>query len=224
MRDADQRAAGVALVAGAGRGLGLEFGRQQASSGLEAVTCCRTPQLSRVIDGIRSVAIDAASVNWMAETLHGRPVDRLINNAASRGAVGGRAEVEHDDFLSVMTVNVLGPLLVTRALLPNLRKGRGVVANIGSRARSMVEGRDPDGDYAYKCSKSALNMVTVKLADDTGLTDLSPQPGWVKTDMGGSEAEPDAAECVAALLSLPATASPKDNESFRAYDGNSVAW
>lgn len=227
MRGADQLAQGVAVVTGASRGLGLEFVRQLASAGFQVLACCRNPHLSGVISGVSCVATDvtdAASVNRMAKTLQGRPVDLLINNAAIRGATGGLAEVEHGDFLNVMAVNVLGPLLVTQALLPNLRKGRGVVANIGSRAGSVAEGRDPDGDYAYKCSKAALNMVTVKLADDTGLTVLSLHPGWVKTDMGGAEAELDPAESVTALLSLLAKVSPADSGSFRAYDGSPVAW
>ncbi len=97
----------------------------------------------------------------------------------------------------VVVVNVPGPLLVACALLPNLRNGRDVVANIGSRAGSMADGRDPDGDYAYECSIAALHMVTVRLADDIGLT---------------------------ALLSLLAKAGPEDSESFRAYDGTQMAW
>ncbi len=230
MKKAGQRVQGVVVVTGASRGLGLEFVRQLALTGVEVVACCRNqngPDLSRISACIRPMIMDvtnAASVNRMAESLQGRPVDLLINNAAIRGATGGLPDVERDDFLDVMAVNVLGPLLVTRALLPNLRTGRGVVANIGSRAGSMVEGIDPDGDYAYKCSKAALNMVTVKLADDTGLTVLSLHPGWIKTDMGGSAAEVDTAESAAALLALIAKAGPADSGSFRAYDGHSIAW
>lgn len=230
MQKAGQRIRGLVVVTGASRGLGLEFVRQLALADTDVIACCRNPDLpglSHLGKTVRVVAMDvtdAASVSRMAESLQGRPVDLLINNAAIRGATGGLSEVARDDFLDVMAVNVLGPLLVTRALLPNLRQGRGVVANIGSRAGSMVEGIDPDGDYAYKCSKAALNMVTVKLADDTGLTVLSLHPGWVRTDMGGPDAELDAAESVAALLGLLAKAGTADRGSFRAYNGDLVAW
>lgn len=227
MQGTEKRAKGLVVVTGASRGLGLEFARQLALRGHEVIACCRVPPAAQGISGVRYVAMDVAdgaSVDRMAESLLGRPVDLLINNAAIRGATDGLATVERDDFLAVMAVNVLGPLLVTRALLPNLRKGRGLVANIGSRAGSMTEGRDPDGDYAYKCSKAALNMATVKLADDTGLAVISLHPGWVKTDMGGSDAEIDVTASVTALISLLATAGPKDSGSFRAYDGTPIAW
>ena len=151
-------------------------------------------------------------------------MDLLINNAALRGATGGLAQIEPDDFAQVMATNVLGPLLVARALLPNLRAGRGVVANISSRAGSMAEGRDPDGDYAYRCSKAALNMATVTLADETGLTVLSVHPGWIQTDMGGPDAELAPAASARSLLDWLLTAGPADSGSFRTYDGIPVAW
>lgn len=230
MQKAGQRMLGVVVVTGASRGLGLEFVRQLALTGVDVVACCRNLDMAGLCDiaaSIRPITMDvtdAASVNRMAESLQGRPVDLLINNAAIRGATGGLSEIDRDGFLDVMAVNVLGPLLVTRALLPNLRSGRGVVANIGSRAGSMVEGIDPDGDYAYKCSKAALNMVTTKLSDDTGLTVLSLHPGWIKTDMGGPDAELDTAESAAALLGLLAKVGPADTRSFRAFDGRAIAW
>ena len=218
---------GVVVVTGASRGLGFELVQQLALAGREVVACCRSVPQAALHRRVRRIALDVtdpASVTQMAAALAGRPVDLLINNAALRGATGGLARVEPEDFARVMATNVLAPLLVTRALLPNLRAGQGVVANISSRAGSMTEGRDPDGDYAYRCSKAALNMATVTLADETGLTVLSVHPGWIKTDMGGPEADLTTAASASAMLGWLALAGPADSGSFRTYDGIPVAW
>ncbi len=218
---------GVVVVTGASRGLGFELVRQLALAGHEVVACCRSAPQAVSHGQVRQIALDVtdlASITQMAAALAGRSVDMLINNAAMRGATGGLSQIEPDDFAQVMATNVLGPLLVTRALLPNLRAGRGVVVNISSRAGSMTEGRDPDGDYAYRCSKAALNMATVTLADETGLTVLSVHPGWIKTDMGGPEAELATGASATALLGWLASAGPADSGSFRTYDGIAVAW
>jgi NAD(P)-dependent dehydrogenase (short-subunit alcohol dehydrogenase family) len=219
---------GLAVVTGASRGLGRELVHQLATRGHEVLALCRNPADLPLLPGrITALALDvtdAEAAHRAAATLNGRPVDLLINNAAIRGATGGLDEVEQGDFLSVMAVNALGPLLVTRAFLPNLRKGRGLVANISSRAGSMTEGSDPDGDYAYKCSKAALNMATVKLAEDTGLTVLALHPGWLKTAMGGQGAELDPACSAAALLDLLERAGPQHSGQFLTWDGKPVAW
>lgn len=220
----------LAVVTGASRGLGREFVRQLAGAGFAVLAGCRCLNATAAAhweDHVTPFTLDvtdASSAEAAATMLQGQPVDLLINNAALRGATGGLSAVERADFLQVMAVNALGPLLVTRALLPNLRGGRGLVVNISSRAGSMAEGSDPDGDYAYKCSKAALNMATVKLAEDTGLTVLALHPGWVKTAMGGEEADISPAESVTALLALIAKATPADSGTFRAYDGRRVAW
>jgi NAD(P)-dependent dehydrogenase (short-subunit alcohol dehydrogenase family) len=116
--------------------------------------------------------------------------------------------------------------LLTRALLPNLMAGeRRVVAMISSRAGSMAEGLDPDGDYAYRASKAALNMLTLKLAYDfPDLTCLMLHPGRVKTDMGGPEAEVPPDEAAGRLAQMILTATPADSGTFRAWDGAAVAW
>lgn len=230
MPKANQQASNLVVVTGASRGLGLELVRQLARSGAEVIAACREPErfstagMDGQITPIACDVTDADIIARMAAALAGRPLDMLINNAGIRGATDGLDTVEAEDFLSVMAVNVLGPLLVTRALLPNLRLGRGLVANISSRAGSMAEGADPDGDYAYKCSKAALNMATVKLADDTGLTVLSLHPGWIKTDMGGEDAELAVRDSATALLALLAKADHTDSGTFRSYDGATVAW
>lgn len=166
----------------------------------------------------------------LAESLGERPIDVLINNAAIRGDTGGLSTVEPEDFLEVMRVNALAPILIVRALLRNLLAGGDrIVANISSRAGSLAEGTldDDEGDYAYRCSKAALNMATVKLAQDLrphGVTVLSLHPGWVRTDMGGPQASVPVAESAAGLKAIVGRTGLAESGSFRAFDGRTVSW
>jgi NAD(P)-dependent dehydrogenase (short-subunit alcohol dehydrogenase family) len=168
----------------------------------------------------------STSIESLGDRLSGRAIDLVINNAAVRGHIGGLADIDADDFLATMQVNVLAPLLLTRALLPALSSGRGrTVAMISSRAGSITEGHDDDGDYAYRCSKSALNMATAKLAYEfRTLNFFALHPGWVKTDMGGPDAEISASESVAGMRRVLSTLKPGDSGAFLAYNGSTIAW
>jgi NAD(P)-dependent dehydrogenase (short-subunit alcohol dehydrogenase family) len=224
---------GTVLVTGAGRGLGRELVRQYATDGWQVIACGRHLPAEGFEPGVEFQPLDVAdpaSIAALTARLAGRPLDVLVNNAAVRSPVAGLHRVKADEFLAVLRINTLGPVLVTRALLPNLRLGRDpVVANIGSRAGSMAEGLldDDDDDYAYRCSKAALNMATVQLARDLqpdGVTVLSLHPGWVQTDMGGEGAVLPAEESAAALRSIIAAAKPESSGRFLAFDGRTVGW
>ncbi len=221
------------LVTGAGRGLGRELAWQYATGGWQVIACGRSRPVHGTETGIEFQPLevaDPASISALAARLTGRPLDVLVNNAGVRSPLSGLDRLQPEEFLDVLRINTLGPLLLTRALRANLRLGSSpVVANIGSRAGSMAEGLldDDDDDYAYRCSKAALNMATVQLARDLqpdGITLLSLHPGWVKTDMGGAEAVLPVEESAKALRSIIAAAKPEYSGAFLAFDGRSVSW
>ena len=228
---APENAPSTVLITGATRGLGRALALQYATAGWRVIACGRRAPTSEngIVPETLDVA-DPASITDLARRFDGVPIDVLINNAGIRGDTGGLQTLEAGDFLDVMRINTLGPLLVTRALLPNLISGkRKIVANISSRAGSMAEGTldDDDGDYAYRCSKAALNMATVKLAQDLradGVAVLSLHPGWVKTDMGGEEAVIQVADSAAGLRGIIDRATLADTGSFHAFDGRTVSW
>ena len=215
---------GTVLVTGAARGLGRALADLYAAAGSRVIACQR-PGAGEPLD-----VSDAGSIAALGQRLEGRPIDIVINNAAIRGDTGGLASLEADGFLEVMRINALAPLLIARALRPNLLAGRRkVLVNISSRAGSLAEGTidDEDGDYAYRCSKAALNMATVKLAQDfrrDGIAVVSLHPGWVRTDMGGAQATIDVAQSAAGLKALIDATTMAETGSFRAYDGRTVAW
>lgn len=215
---------GTVLITGASRGLGRALADLYAAAGFRVIACLRQGA-GETLD-----VSDAGSIAALGARLEGQPIDIVINNAAIRGDTGGLASLEAEDFLEVMRINALAPLLLARALRPNLVAGRRkVLVNISSRAGSLAEGTidDEDGDYAYRCSKAALNMATVKLAQDfrrDGIAVISLHPGWVRTDMGGAEASVDVAESAGGLKALIDAVTMAETGSFRAYDGRAVAW
>ncbi|AZO45693.1 SDR family oxidoreductase [Mesorhizobium sp. M7D.F.Ca.US.005.01.1.1] len=223
----------MVLITGAGRGLGRELARQYAQDGWRVIACGRTPPAQRFERSIEFQPLDVAdptSIFDLATRLAGRPLDVLVNNAAIRSEISGLHDFAPDEFLKVMRTNTLGPLLLARALRPNLVAGRmRIIANIGSRAGSMAEGLldDYDNDYAYRCSKAALNMVGAQLAQDLladRITVLSLHPGWVKTDMGGDQAVLAVEDSARGLRRVIDDATPRDSGSFRTFDGVHIGW
>lgn len=226
-----EQARRTVLITGASRGLGRELATLYAADGWRVIAGVRGQ--ASFDGGIETQALDVSdpsSIAALAKALEGVALDVLINNAGIRGDTGGLSTLDGDDFVEVMRINALAPLLLARALRANLLAGESrVIANISSRAGSLAEGTldDDDGDYAYRCSKAALNMATVKLAQDLrkdGIAVLSLHPGWVKTDMGGDEARVPVATSAAGLKTMIDGADMADSGSFRSYDGRWISW
>jgi 3-oxoacyl-[acyl-carrier protein] reductase len=108
---------------------------------------------------------EPAAVEAMADRVaqeHGR-VDLLVNNAG--GGIERRSVVESDPAVWTrdMTVNLVGPYLVTRALLPlMIASGGGRIINVGSG----MGHRPGAGDSAYRVGKAGLWMLTRCLAEE----------------------------------------------------------
>ena len=223
-------ATGTVLIAGASRGLGLELARRLSASGHHVISANRGAPQAR-LDGVEHVALDLASetsIAQLAGQLDGRAIDILINNGAIAGDEGGLSGLNSSDFLAVIAVNTLGPLLMAKYFMPHLMRGsRRIIANISSRVGSISEGIIDEGNYAYCISKSALNMASAKLAFHYGVQGfcvLSLHPGWIRTEMGGPDAPLDVGTSAAGLIGLITTATPGDSGSYRSYDGRKIGW
>lgn len=216
---------GTWVVTGAARGLGLCLTRVLSGRGARVLALSRQGGPLTGLPGVRHLPYDQASpasIAGIGAALAGERIDAVIHNAAIRGDTGGLAGLAGPDLLEVMRINVAGPLLLTRALLPLLAP-EAVLAFVSSRAGSFSEGHDPEGDYAYCLSKAALNRAVAKLADDLPFRVLALHPGWIATDMGGPDApeSPDlAAARILALLTSPD--GPKTG-SFTDADGRTIA-
>ncbi len=165
----------VALITGGGTGIGraiaLAFAREGASV---AVAGRRLEKLREVINEVHKQ--DAAGLAMECDVTRARDVERAVQGTVERfgrvnvlvnsagtlhvSTVEGISEEEWD---RVMTVNVKGPFLMSRAVLPEFRKcGGGVIVNIGS-VLGLVAVKDR---AAYCASKGGVTMLTKAMALD----------------------------------------------------------
>lgn len=218
------------LITGASRGLGLEFVRQLSKRGDRVIATARTRAGEAPALASRFLELDTSdenSINAAASALKGEAIDVLINNAGILSEDRTIDGVDMATFQKVLTTNTVGPAVLTKALLPHLRAGkRRVVANISSGLGSLAT-VPPGFGYAYCASKAALNMVTVRTAQDLandGFTIVTFSPGWVRTDMGGADATLSPEESISALVKTIDGLTKTDNGKFLNYDGGAVPW
>ena len=220
------------LVTGANRGLGLEFARQYREAGWQVIGTARKPDQAGELEalGVRVVQLDVAdqdSVDQMAAELADQPIDLLINNAGIFPRVGKIDEIDFDDYGRTLAVNTVGPVRVTRALLPNLRQGQlKIIAGLSSNLGSIAE-NERGNFYGYRESKAALNMFTKTLAAELGpegFICIVLTPGWVQTDMGGPNAPLQPADSISGMKAVLDKLTPADNGSFWSYDGSQMPW
>lgn len=220
------------LVTGANRGLGLEMARQLVHRGDTVIVTARDVAGATALAGLGvrveplEVA-DADSVAALAQRLDGTPIDMLVNNAGYGTRAPTLADLDVAELEHYFRVNAMGPLRVTKALLPNLRAGGARrVVQVTSKMGSIADNQR-GGSYGYRASKAALNMINQSLSVDLreeGFTCVVLHPGWVKTDMGGPGAPLDASASVSGMVAVIDGLSPDDTGRFLNYDGSEIPW
>lgn len=198
----------TALVSGANRGIGFEIARGLARLGVLAVIGARDPK-----DGLAAaeklqsegldvpvVALDvdnadsAAAAVAEVKRLYGR-LDILVNNAGilidePGGFKASLFDLKADTFRQTMETNLLGPIRLIQAAAPLMREQEyGRIVNLSSGAGQLAE--MGSGYPAYRMSKTALNALTRIAANELAGGNIKVNamcPGWVRTEMGGSEA------------------------------------
>jgi NAD(P)-dependent dehydrogenase (short-subunit alcohol dehydrogenase family) len=213
----------IALITGAGGGLGaaiaLSFARAgatlalldleeaSAQATLEASGAKGTAVAADVSDE-RAVAAAAAAVERDVG-----PVDVVVNNAGIAGIDGPKPlhETPPDEWARVLAVNLNGPYLVCRSVLPSMIERRaGVIVNVASAAGLVAfAGRSP-----YVASKAALIHLTRNLAveyAEYGIRANALCPGWMDTPLTRWRLQdPDAAAKVAAMVPMGRVATPAE--------------
>ena len=157
-------------------------------------------------------------------------LDLIINNAGihARSSFEALEKTDLDECGPVYEVNSVGPLRVAKAFLPMLRRnGRGLIVNISSESGSIGDARR-EKEFDYCMSKAALNMAT-KLLDnylsDSGIRVIAVHPGWMRTDMGGQNADLDPGETAARLAELFERFDVKSGEPiFLDNKGHALPW
>ena len=225
---------GTVLITGAGRGLGLEFARQYAADGWRVIACCRSPdkapelkKLGRHVEAHALEVTSQDSIRHLAKALNGTPIDVLINNAGLHGDRRAFGETDVALWKQIFEVNTIAPYQVLAALVENVAAStQKKVVNISSRVGSMGDGPS-GGTYAYRSSKTALNMVMVNAAHELrnhGITILLIHPGWVQTDMGGSSAPVTIEQSITGVRRIIDKATPAESGHFYDYTGRQIPW
>ncbi|MEV4342950.1 SDR family NAD(P)-dependent oxidoreductase [Actinoplanes sp. NPDC049596] len=216
----------LAVVTGAGRGLGAALADHLTGQGWEVVACARTPAPGRVVQDVR----DPVSPALLA-AVGDRPVDALINNAGVGAPARPLAETDPRSLLDTVDVNVAGPLRLAQALLPGLLAAPApLIVNVSSRLGSLTAQAagafaDRRTSYAYRISKAAQNMLTIALATELAgrVRCWAVHPGALTTTMAGPDATTPpsvAAARLAELLDSPDRTSPR----YISLDGPDLPW
>ena len=122
----------------------------------------------------------------------------------------------------------MGPVFVTQALLPNLRKSKiKKVVHISTRQSQITRKNHWAGGYGYKMSKAALNMAMVTMnafLKGEGFITVAVAPGWVKTDMGTGLAELSPEESIRDVKKLIESLTPEHNGGLWFHNGTRLSW
>ena len=226
------------LITGANRGIGLGFVGQLLARGDSVVATARRPdeadELQRLAerhpDRLEIAELDLSrqdTIDEVADRLGNRSLDVLINNGATMKGAGPFEELNDSILFESFEVNTVGPLRVSRALLPNLERAEGAkIVNITSKMGSVADNTS-GGSYAYRISKAALNMATRSMAIDLAPREIIAfviHPGWVRTRMGGSNALIDTETSVSNMLRIIDGADEETSGTFQEWNGNQVPW
>ncbi len=192
-----------AVVTGAGSGIGRAIALELAVSGMEVVCCGR--RLDRLQETVAAIkqsegmgmalaadVTDASQVQRLMDAImkHRGTVDVLFNNAGSFNSIAGVHEVDVETWWDDVTVNLLGPLLLIRAILPHMMaRDSGIIIN--------MNGGRPVGGTGYACGKAGLMELTRILNDELRMQNSSilvfgAGPGLVRTEMTELQAESEA--------------------------------
>ncbi len=226
------------LVTGANRGVGFELTRQYADDGCRVIACCRSPddaenlqRLSEQSEGRVSAhrldVTDADTVAELASDLSETTIDILINNA---GILGGDPNtifgMDYAGWTDAFATNTIGPFRVIEALIENIKRAETPkIITISSQLGSL--NRKGGVSYAYKSSKAAVNKVMQVLAEDLkdeGIIVCPVHPGWVRTDMGGQQADLSPAESASGLRQWIASLTLEDSGLFFKWNGERHEW
>ena len=228
----------TALITGANRGIGLGLVIGYLEQGYQVIACCRQPQtaidlqklLVKYPQQLNVEALDVTHVEHFQELSRkysNTTIDILINNAGifpETHSRDGITAVKHENVSAAFATNALGPLLAIQTFQKNLlQSAQPKIINISSQMGSLAAVKG--FGYSYRLSKVALNMLTRAFAEENKqIITIALRPGWVKTDMGGTNANISVSESVDKMIKLIAGLTIADSGGFFDNDKNSCEW
>ena len=232
---------GTVIITGISRGIGLGLAARYLERGDtvagtvraagDAVAALQREHGDRLIVATADVT-DAATLAAAAGAVRERvpAADLLICNAAinpaTAGQITGVGELSDDHLGECFDVNVVGVQRTVRAFHPLLAAAGGARIAIISSGAGSIAGTANGAMIPYCVSKAALNMLSRRLSfllAGDGIDVFAISPGWVKTDMGGANAQITVAESTALIVRRIAEHTPED-APFISHTGNPLDW
>jgi NAD(P)-dependent dehydrogenase (short-subunit alcohol dehydrogenase family) len=227
------------LITGANRGIGLEMVKYSLEQGWRIFACCRNPHnaeslfnIAKLSNGKISVHIadmlELSTLQALSYELRNDAIDILINNAGIYGSSKNTfGSVDVESWLQTFQINTIAPLKMIEAFSEQLMMGkRKMVACMSSKMASMAD-NGYGNSYIYRSSKAALNSVVKSLSIDLkekGILVVALHPGWVKTEMGGPNAEISTRQCVLETFNNLSSLTMDDSGRFIDIDGSDIPW
>jgi NAD(P)-dependent dehydrogenase (short-subunit alcohol dehydrogenase family) len=228
------------LITGANRGIGLEFVRQLATRGDRVFATCRQPAEAIDLHDLKTQNPDLISITPLDVTdpsslteshklisAQTETLDLLINNSGINIDDGSFESFDLEAMKSILTINSIAPMMVTQQYLDLIKtSSEPKIINISSINGSLTN-LVPRGYYSYSASKAALNMYSLRLSHDlkeTGVIVIMLHPGWVKTDMGGPNADIVPQDSIKSMLQFFDTLTLENSGGYYDYTGRTIPW
>lgn len=179
-----------------------------------------------------------ALVKQVEDVVKDEGLNVLLNNAGIAPKSVRLAFTQETDLIRTYETNSVAPVMLAKAFLPLLRKAsklkkelplgveRATIVNMSSILGSLTE-NDGGGLYAYRMSKAALNIATKSMSVDLKsdkILCVSMHPGWVRTDLGGSNAPLDVETSCKDMLKTILALNDSHNGTYLQYDGKPLKW
>ncbi|MFQ6576354.1 SDR family oxidoreductase [Pseudomonas sp. UM16] len=221
----------TALIIGASRGLGLGLVQRLLEDNWKVIATVRDAAKASDLAALPGVQVETLEMNSgsqldnLQQRLQGQTFDLLFVNAGVMGPGDQNPErAQLADVGNLFMTNAVSPIRVAQRFASQL-KADGVLAFMSSILGSIAI---PDGSEIclYKASKAALNSMINSFVTlhQPAQTVLAMHPGWVKTDMGGENAEIDVLTSTQGMLEQIKASTGKGGLHFINYKGESLIW
>ena len=185
------------LITGTNKGLGLGLTKSFLDKGYKVFATCRKIAKAKELEilsktfpnKLKILEVDLIAPNAgenIANFLKDEPIDLFLNNAGTIGSRSqGFGQVTKSDWLEVLQVNLIAPLLISQSIIENISKGSGKKMFFLSSKVGSIADNSGGGMYVYRSSKTALNQVVKSLSVDllgNRISVVALHPGWVRTD------------------------------------------
>lgn len=226
------------FITGANRGIGLALARAYLAEGWRVIATARKPDEAEAFraleaeygDAFDARALDVAApgtIESLAKELESETIDLIISNA---GVMVGNADLldpTSEDWTQSFAVNTIAPYRLAMAFQSHLMESdRRTFVTISTIMASIATVSN-SGYLPYRASKAAVNLTMAALAEEfrpPKIVFAAVHPGWVRTDMGGSNASLSPEESAGMLKDLIGTLDMRSSGRFFGPDGKELPW